>query len=145
MSPTQGDLSRWEETKCRDGSEGVSGSDRDTSLTTTSEGRAWSPSNDHEQGIGGAASPEGDRGVAECDGLVYDARPILPKVAFFIGDLRDGLCMVRNGPTLMFAGTDVNELFGTISLTNNHLPTLQFLVLAAQHASCIFRFQSRDQ
>jgi hypothetical protein len=30
-----------------------------------------------------------------------DARPILPKAAFFLGDLRDGLPMVRHGKGLL--------------------------------------------
>lgn len=48
-------------------------------------------------------SPSAPAGVAPIDEQwAPDARPLLPKAAFFLGDLRDGLPMVRN----MKAGKD---------------------------------------
>lgn len=41
------------------------------------------------------SNDEGDVHHDEDWGEVIDARPILPKAAFFMGDLRDGLPMVR--------------------------------------------------
>jgi hypothetical protein len=61
-----------------------------TSGESQSEGSASSATIDQQ-------TPSAPAGIAPIDEQwAPDARPLLPKAAFFLGDLRDGLPMVRN-------------------------------------------------
>jgi hypothetical protein len=65
-------------------------------------GTKYTSEESHSEGNASLAidqqSPSAQAGVAPIDEQwAADARPLLPKAAFFLGDLRDGLPMVRKG------------------------------------------------
>lgn len=62
--------------------------------TSQTEPPCGNSTEDHYSSLPGPQNSTSN--VDEDWGEVIDARPILPKAAFFMGDLRDGLPMVSN-------------------------------------------------